>query len=92
VLNRTLIDRTTNQIISARAPSDYLAAIQATPWFPFDTVLASHCLPVGEGSPLIADDYDAFLVWRQQRLWQEIQRVTGLKLADDLEDPVETAE
>jgi hypothetical protein len=92
VLNRTLIDRTTNQIISARAPSDYLAAIQATPGFPFDTVLASHCLPVGEGSPLIADDYDAFLVWRQQRLWQEIQRVTGLKLADDLEDPVETAE
>jgi hypothetical protein len=87
VLNRTLIDRTTNQIISAKAPSDYLNAIQATPGFPFDAVLSSHCLPVGAESPLLADDYDAFLAWRQQRLWLEIQRVTGLKLAADLESP-----
>jgi hypothetical protein len=92
VLNHTLIDRTTNQIISARAPSDYLADIQATPGFPFDTILASHCMPLGDSSPLIADDYDAYLAWRQQRLWREIQRVTGLKVAADLEDPLETVE
>ena len=90
VLNRTLIDRTTNQIISARAPSDYLATIQQTNGFPFDAVLTSHCLPVGPASPLLGDDYDAFLEWRQQRLWQEIQRVTGLTVAADLELAMDT--
>ncbi len=85
VLNRTLIDRTTNQMISNRAPSDYMTEIRKTPGFPFDAVLASHCLPTGETSPLLSDDYDAFLAWRQDRLWQEIQRVTGLSEAADLE-------
>jgi hypothetical protein len=92
VLNRTLIDRTTNQIISARAPSDYLATIQATTGFPFDAVLTSHCLPVGASSPLLADDYDAFLEWRQIRLWKEIQRVTGLNVAADLELAADTSQ
>lgn len=85
VLNRTLIDRTTNQIISDRAPSDYLAEIRKTPGFPFDAVLLSHCLPTGADSPLLRDDYEAFLTWRQNRLWQEIQRVTGATEAADLE-------
>ena len=84
VLNRTLIDRTTNQIISNRAPSDYLAKIKATKGFPFEAVLSSHLLPVGESSPFWADDYEAFLAFRQQELWQEIQRVTGLAQASDL--------
>jgi hypothetical protein len=86
VLNRTLIDRTTNQLISNRAPSDYLAEIRNTPGFPFDAVLASHCLPTGAKSPFWHDDYEAFLAWRQGRLWQEIQRVTGIVDAADLED------
>ena len=85
VLNRTLIDRTTNQMISNRAPSDYMAQIRNTPGFPFDIVLASHCLPTGDSSPLWSNDYDAFLAWRQDRLWQEIQRVTGLAEATNLE-------
>ncbi len=85
VLNRTLIDRTTNQMINNRAPSDYLAEIRHTPGFPFDAVLSSHCLPAGEASPLWTDDYDAFLTWRQERLWQEIKRITGLAEAADLE-------
>jgi hypothetical protein len=85
VLNRTLIDRTTNQIISNRAPSDYLAEIRKTTGFPFDAVLASHCLPNGESSPFWTDDYEAFLTWRQERIWQEIQRTTGLAYAADLE-------
>lgn len=90
VLNRTLIDRTTNQMISNRPPSQYLADIRKTPGFPFDEVLASHCLPTGGESPLLSDDYNAFLSWRQDRLWQEIKRVTGLVEAADLE--VENAE
>jgi hypothetical protein len=85
VLNRTLIDRTTNQMISDRAPSDYLAEIRATPGFPYDAVLTSHCLPAGTDSALLMDDYEAFLSWRQERLWKEIQRVTGVTVATDLE-------
>ena len=54
VLNRTLIDRTTNQMISARAPSDYLAEIRDTPGFPFVQVLVSHGLPAGVESPWYA--------------------------------------
>lgn len=85
VLNRTLIDRTTNQMISDRAPPDYLAEIRGTPGFPFDSVVSSHSLPVGVDSPLWRDDYENFLTWRQDRLWKQIQRVTGTTVASDLE-------
>lgn len=85
VLNRTLIDRTTNQMISDRAPSDYMTEIRDTPGFPFDDVLTSHCLPTGSTAPYWKDDFDAFLNWRQERLWQEIRKVTGVKVATDLE-------
>jgi hypothetical protein len=85
VLNRTLIDRTTNQIISDRAPSDYMAEIRNTAGFPFDTVLKSHCLPTGANAPYWSDDYESFLTWRQQRLWEEIKLATGVAEAADLE-------
>ena len=85
VLNRTLIDRTTNQMISDRAPSDYLAEIKSTPGFPFVPVLTSHGLPAAADSPLLRDDYKAFLAWRQEYLWQEIRRATGATVAADLE-------
>ena len=85
ILNRTLIDRETNQMISDRAPSKYLLEIKKTPNFPFDSVLKSHSLPVGDNSPLLVDDFEAFLTWRQERLWKEIKRVTGLKRASVLE-------
>jgi hypothetical protein len=92
VLNRTLIDRTTNQMINDNAPSKYLARIRDTSGFPFDSVLASHILPVGADSPFWRDDYEAFLAWRQERLWQEIQRVTGATVAADLEADVKDVE
>ena len=85
VLNRTLIDRTTNQMISDRAPSDYLAEIRSTTGFPFAAVLTSHGLPAGADSPLLHDNYEAFLAGRQEHLWCEIQRVTGATVAADLE-------
>jgi len=85
VLNRTLIDRATNHRISNHAPSKYMKEIRETPGFPFDTVLISHCLPTGSTSPLWTNDYEGFLTWRQERLWQEIRRVTGLVSAADLE-------
>ena len=89
VLNRTLIDRTTNQMISNRAPSKYMADIRGTKGFPFDKVISSHCLPTGDDSQFWTDDYESFLAWRQDRLWKEIKRVTGLKKAADLEVEVE---
>ncbi len=85
MLRRTLIDRTTNQVISNPAPSDYLVEIRNTLGFPFDSILASHCLPTGYESPLWKDDYEAFLAWRQERLWHEIKRATGLADATELE-------
>lgn len=85
VLNRTLIDRTTNQMISNRAPSDYMKEIRNTKGFPFENVLTSHHLPVGKESPFWTDDYESFLSWRQERLWVEIRRVTGVNEASDLE-------
>ncbi len=72
-------------ILGARAPSDYLAEIRDTPGFPFEEVLASHGLPAGADSPLLRDNYEQFLLRRQERLWQEIGRVTGATVAADLE-------
>ena len=91
VLNRTLIDRVTNQMISNRAPSDYLTEIRQTHGFPFDAVLASHCLPTGSDLPFWTDDYEAYLNWREARLWNEIKRVTGIIEAADLETGEEEA-
>jgi hypothetical protein len=59
--------------------------IRDTAGFPFDKVLESHCLPTGDNAPFWSDDYETFLVWRQQRLWKEIQRATGIVEATDLE-------
>jgi hypothetical protein len=87
VLNRTLIDRTTNQMINDRPPSDYLTEIRNTPGFPFANVLASHTLPRENDSPLMHDQFEDFLEWRQKELWKAIQRVTGATVASDLEAP-----
>ena len=72
-------------MISDRAPSNYLAEIRDTPGFPFETVLVSHGLPGGTDSPLLRDDYEGFLAWRQEWLWHEIRRVTGATVAAELE-------
>lgn len=58
---------------SRRVPSDYFAEMRDTLGVPFETVLASHGLPADANSSLLCDDYEAFLTWRQQWLWQEIQ-------------------
>ena len=74
-----------DEMISDRASSDYLAEIKSTSGFPFVPVLTSHGLPAAADSPLRRDDYEAFLSWRQEHLWQEIRRVTGATVAADLE-------
>jgi hypothetical protein len=78
VLNRTLIDRTTNQMISNRAPSDYIGELQKTKDFPFPQIFKSHLLPINIDSPLIEDNFEDFLTWRQNEIWKQIKEVTGL--------------
>jgi hypothetical protein len=92
VLNRTLIDRKTNIRISDRAPGVYMRSIeQALGETKFDELLDSHLLPSNSESALWHNDFDAFLNWRQEALWQEIKSVTGAVSATDLlsEDTVD---
>jgi hypothetical protein len=78
ILNRTLIDRSTNIRISDRAPSDYLSDVKdALGAKEFGVLLESHLLPTGADSPLLGDDFDAFLKWRQDALWREIVAVSS---------------
>ncbi len=84
VLNRTLIDRKTNKRISKRPPSSYLYDIALEVGNGFPALLASHLLPAGSASPLATDDFEGFLEWRQEAIWQRIQEVTGVTTATDL--------
>jgi hypothetical protein len=78
ILNRTLIDRTTNQRISNRAPSSYMADIRDALGQPaFADLLESHLLPSGGASPIWTDDFDRFLTWRREELWQQVLAATG---------------
>ncbi len=90
VLNRTLIDRKTNQSIGKRPPSEYLQDIRSAVKSQFDALLQSHLLPTQPESPLL-DEYDAFLQARQLAFWEEIKRLTGVEessdeFVDDIED------
>ena len=77
VLNRTLIDKTTNIRINKRAPSDYLAEIdKALGENELEMILYSHLLPSTSGSPLIKDDFEEFFHQRQHLIVQEIENVT----------------
>ena len=92
VLNHTLIDRKTNIRISDHAPSEYMKLIresyEADPDLgtgKFGELLKSHLLPADSDSPFWADDFEAFLDWRQETLWQEIQEATGvISISDDI--------
>ena len=87
ILNRTLIDRTTNIRISDREPSEYLSEIRKElgPQ-QFAKLLESHHLPGGPDSPLWDSDFEAFLAWREVEFWQQIKEATGLRQASDLLD------
>jgi hypothetical protein len=81
VLNHTYIDRETNQRINARPPSDYMNEIQeARGDEKFHELLNSHLLPIGpQASIFTNDDFYAFIEWRQQKIFEEIKKVTGLQ-------------
>ena len=77
VLNHCLIDRGTNIRISKQAPSAYLEEIRAELGATLDDVLRSHRLPVGQDSPLAADDFEGFLEWREEALADGLAEATG---------------
>jgi hypothetical protein len=82
VLNRTLIDKKTNIVISDKAPSTYLGEMRAKmPPNLLSEILDSHGLPSAEDGPLYTDDFDGFLAWRQTRIAQELSIATGWPLS-----------
>ncbi len=85
VLNRTLIDRTTNRRIADRAPADYMAQIRTSLGADkFQELLRSHQLPGDQESPLWGNDFERIPAWRQDVLWQASQQVTGITKATDM--------
>jgi hypothetical protein len=77
VLNRTLIDASTNRRIGKLAPSDYLAEIAAEMGEDqLEGILASHALPAKKNDSLRQDDFERFLSDRIQRLKPLIERAT----------------
>lgn len=79
VLNRTLIDRTTNIRISDRAPSAYLAEMRQALKDDFRPLLASHVLPGDPDSPLLADDFEGFLDWREAAMFAQLEDAIAAK-------------
>lgn len=77
VLNHTLIDRITNIRIGGRAPSVYLAEMEAELGSELSAILASHRLPPEKDGPLWGDRFEDFLEWRLHQLEAELAEVTG---------------
>ncbi|HEY6550699.1 MAG TPA: DUF262 domain-containing protein [Solirubrobacterales bacterium] len=84
ILNRTLIDANTTQRIGKRPPSEYLTEVQGELESAgrglFEQVLESHLLPTGNPSPLIQDDFAAFLDQREALIAAEMAIVTGVDI------------
>ena len=78
VLNRTLIDRATNQSLSKRSPKDYFGEIRSKLGDgEFEKLLQSHVLPVDTNSPLLLNDFEGFLKWRCTELSKMIEQATA---------------
>ncbi len=83
ILNRALIDATTNRRISNRNPSDYLAEVSAAGGAHSEElakVLRSHLLPDAADGPLLRNDFVKFIGQRQEMVVERICVVTGWNL------------
>jgi hypothetical protein len=77
ILNRTLIDKETNQRIGMRAPSDYLKEISDIVGADqIQIILGSHLLPGRVDSPLWQDRFDDFIATRQEMIYLQIEEGT----------------
>ncbi|HEV7806097.1 MAG TPA: DUF262 domain-containing protein [Solirubrobacteraceae bacterium] len=78
ILNQALIGKHTNRTIKDRAPSAYLADVeQALEHAGLKELLDSHLLPSDVASGLRSDDYDRFLLERQELILAELEKATG---------------
>lgn len=69
IVNRTFIDRITNRRLRKRAPSEYFNEIRTKHGeAETDQLLRSHALPYGPQSSLVADEFERFLIDREQAL------------------------
>lgn len=83
ILNRTLIDTTTNKKISKRAPSDYLGEVQAAlakVGTGIDALLSSHLIRADKDAAIWKNDYQGFLAERSSLLVAAIKSGTGGKV------------
>jgi hypothetical protein len=84
ILNRTMIDATTNRRIGKRPPNQYVGEIrdelEGAKTGAFDEVLDSHLLPAADDSPLADANFEAFLDWREERIAEAITAATGLPI------------
>lgn len=81
ILNKTPLTGTSNRAIGAKAPSAYLARIEAAQGLTpaqMDDILRSHLI---EPAFMRADDFDGFLADRKRRLADLAARVMGAPLA-----------
>jgi len=79
VLNRTLIDRATNQSLSTRNPQDYFGEMcNELGQEKFEMLLQSHILPVDMNSPLLLNDFEGLLKWRCVKFSERITQVTTI--------------
>lgn len=81
ILNRALIDKQTNRSIKKRAPSDYLQEIKEELGKDVVKVLDSHLLPSKPKGGLWSDDYEGFILERQELVLSELEHLTGKKIA-----------
>jgi hypothetical protein len=78
ILNRTYIDRVTNRRLSRRSPSDYFAEVREKHGGPeADDLMKSHLLPQGSDSPILRDDFETFVDWREQAVLDRIKKLTS---------------
>jgi hypothetical protein len=84
VLNFALIDSVTNQLISDRAPSDYLGEMAGSMGTDErDRILRSHVIEEDARAAMLADDFEEFIRTRAVDVATEIERVTGKVVTDD---------
>jgi hypothetical protein len=78
ILNKTLIDASSNRRIRNKPPSVYMKELKAAhPQDRFVEILDSHFIPSDSSSPLWSDNYEAFIAARSERLYGEILKATG---------------
>ncbi|MDO8432081.1 MAG: DUF262 domain-containing protein [Candidatus Binatus sp.] len=80
ILNRTLIDSSTNKSINDRPPSKYMKEVRASIGEKkFAELLKSHLLPHDPDGALLKDKFEEFTAWRKDAIWNEIKAHTGVQ-------------